>query len=163
MAPAAIPAWVIYTAAAASVASAAATGYSAYSSGQAQKNQAGYNAKVAEAEGEAAEQKAEYDAEQSRRKFKAILGEQVLNYSKAGVDITSGSPLLLLSAQAKEGERERQEIMYEGKTWATRARNQARIYGMTGNSAYRAGQIGAGSSFLSGVANAGSMIYGMKK
>jgi hypothetical protein len=147
---------------AASVASAVATGYSAYSSGQAQKEQADYNAEVAKAEGEAAKQKAEYDAEQSRRKFKAILGEQILNYSKAGVDITSGSPLLLLSAQAKEGERERQQIRYEGRLGINRARNQASLYGLTGRNAYRAGVIGAGTSFLTGVAKTGSMLYGMK-
>ena len=153
---------MIYAIAGAAVVSAMAAAYSSYSTGQQQKSTGEYNAKVAESEADAARQKAEYESEQSQRKFKAILGQEALGYSKAGVDISSGSPLLMMALQAEEGQREQQEIKYTGSTYAGRALNQGYLSRIQGRQAGTAGSIGAGTSFLSGLANAGTSYYMMK-
>lgn len=163
MAQVAVPAWLIYTAVAASAVSAGVGAYSAYSSGQQQKKAGEYNAEVAESEAVAANQKAEYESELSRKKFKTMLGQQALAYSDAGVDLSSGSPLLMMALQAEEGQREQQEIKYTGSTYAGRALNQGYLSRMQGRQAGTAGKIGAGATFLSGLANAGSSYYMMKK
>jgi hypothetical protein len=161
MAPAAIPAWVVYAGLAAAVAGAAASGYGAYQTGQNQKKEAEYNQDVAESEALASKQKAEFDMETSQKRFKALMGHQIASYSKAGVDITSGSPLLLLAAQAEEGERERQAIKYGGDVGASRMYNQGNIFSMQGKNAATAGTIGAGGTLLSGISSAASYGYQM--
>lgn len=124
--------------------------------GQYAKKAMEYNAQIAERESEAARQKAEFDAEASARKFKSIMGRQRALYSKAGVDITKGSPLLMLSWQAEEAERERQAILYGGNIASQQERNKTTMFRFQGSEAAKAGVIGAGSTFLTGLGNVGS-------
>ena len=111
--------------------------------GEAQKEGNEYNARITETEGAYAE-------EQARLKLKRLLGTQRALYAKAGVDITSGSPLLVMADTAAEGEKER---MYTEYGYKSRAK-QLRLYG---EQAEKAGQIGATSSFLSGLGKIGTM------
>jgi len=149
-----------YAAAAAAILAAATTAYGTYVSGQNQQTMADYNAKVAANDAAAAQHQAEYDAEASAERYKILMGRQRALYAKAGVDLTSGSPLLAMANQAYEAEEEKQAILYGGKVNSSKALNQSTLYSLTGSSAARAGNIGATSSFLSGVANAASS-YGM--
>jgi len=152
-----------YAAAAAAIIGAGISAYGMYQTGQNQKREAEYNEDIAENEALASKQKAEFDMETSQKRFKALMGQQVANYSKAGVDITSGSPLLLLATQAEEAERERQAIKYTGDVGASRMFNQGNLYGMQGRNASRAGTIGAGGTLLSGISNSAMYGYQMKK
>lgn len=146
--------------------SAVGTGLSAvsqYQQGQTAAAAYEYNAKVAEAEGRARKQKAGLEEEQSREKLKRILGTQRALYAKAGVDITSGSPLLTMMDTAMEGEKEAQLIRYGGEVEEAQAINQARLQRMYGAGARRAGTVGGVSTFFTGLGQAGTQYARIKK
>ena len=107
-----------------------------YQEGKTAKQAHDYNADVAE-------QKAAYEEGQSRLRWKRLMGQQLALYAKAGVDISSGSPLLVMSQQAAEGELEALNIRYSGE-------NVANIERWYGKKAKRAGEIGAWSTLLTG-------------
>lgn len=142
-----------YVAAIAAVAGAAVSAYGAVKQGQAQKEANEYNARIAEENAAAAKKKAEYDAETSALEWKQLLGKQAALYSKAGVDISSGSPLLTMSFQAEQAERDRQAILYEGKTSSESALSQASLFRFYGSNASAASTYSATSSLLSSLAN----------
>ncbi len=138
--------------------SAVGTGVSALGQiqkGKTEKAAGEYNARVSEANAAAIEKKTVYEEEQSRDKLKRLMGTQRALYAKAGVDITSGSPLLVLADTAAEGEKEAKMIRYGGDVEATQQKNQARLQRLYGSSAYSSGLIGAGSTFFSGMGQAG--------
>ena len=86
------------------------TGLSAmaqYRAGQAQE--AAYELGARTTERETAQQEFE-----SRRRTERMMASQRALYAKAGVDITSGSPLMILAETAGEGEREAQIIRDPG-------------------------------------------------
>ena len=143
-------------------AGAAIAAYGAIQQGQTAKAAGEYNARIAERDSLAAQQKAEYDAESSTEKFKSLLGRQRALYAKAGVDITEGSPLLMMSFQAEQAEKDRQAILYAGKTQSQSDIDKANLFRFTGGRAETAGYISGGSTFLSGLANAGTMRYKAK-
>lgn len=145
-----------YAAAIAAVAGAAISAYGAVKQGQYQKATSEYNAQIAQRDAEAARQKAEYDAEQSSREFKMLLGKQKALYAKAGVDLTEGSPLLMMAWQAEEGKRERELILQGGRTAEQSDLAKANIFRFQGGQAQTAGTISGGSTFLTGLANAGT-------
>lgn len=143
-----------YVAAIAAVAGAAVSAYGAVKQGQSAKEAAEYNAQVAEKDAAAAKAKAEYDAETSSTQFAQLMGKQKALYAKAGVDITSGSPLLTMSFQAEQAERDRQAILTQGKTAEESALTRAALFRNTGSNASTAGYISGGSTFLSGLSSA---------
>jgi hypothetical protein len=141
----------------------AVSAFGSYRQGQQQKSVAEYNAAIARNEAEAARQKAAFDAETSREKYARLMGRQRALYSKSGVDITSGSPLLLLADQAYEAERDKQAILYSGEVSATKDLNQASMFEYAGENAESAANLTAGTSLVSGIANAGTNYYNMTK
>jgi hypothetical protein len=151
MAPAVIAAW-------AAVAGSAVAAYGSIRQGQYQQAANEYNAQIAERDALAAQQKAEYDAETSERKFKMLLGKQKALYAKAGVDISEGSPLLMMTFQAEEAERDRQAILYSGKTAAQSDMDRGNLFRFSGSNAATSGYISAGSTLLTSAAKA----YGLK-
>ncbi len=146
--------------------SAVGTGVSAlgqYRQGQATEAAQEYNAKVSEANAEAIKAKAAYEEDISRDKLKRLMGTQRALYGKAGVDISSGSPLLVLADTAAQGEKEALAIRYGGDVEATQQKNQARLQRLYGKSAYSSGLIGAGSTFFSGMGQAGMGYAQLRK
>lgn len=123
-----------------SVIGSAVSAWGQYEEGRTQEEAYKENAKIAL-------QKATYEEEKSRKKIRRLGSEQRLLYSKAGVDITSGSPLLVMAETAAEGEYEAQMIKWGGQTEA----EQMRRYG---SAARRAGNIRGASTFLSGLSSA---------
>jgi len=121
---------------------------SQYRAGQAQEEAYKYNAGVAE-------QKGIYEETQSRDKLRKLLSSQKALYAKAGVDMTSGSPLLLMADTAAQGEMEALNIR---KGYQSEAKMN-RYYG---NQAKKAGNIKAGSTFLSGLGSVGTQYASMK-
>ena len=141
------------------------TGLSAfgqYRAGQAQKSAYDYNARVAESEAGVAKEGAAREEEIHRLKLKRMLGTQRALYGAAGVDITSGSPLLTMMSTAEEGEREAEFIKYGGEVEATRALNEGKMQRFYGKQASKTGKIGAGSTFFTGLGQAGLGYAGMK-
>ena len=128
--------------------------------GKQQEKIAEYNAAIAEQEAVAASKKAAFDADASARRFKVLMGKQRALYAKAGVDIASGSPLLLLTAQAEEAERDRQSILFGGQVASTQRTNQAGLFRLKGSQARTASRIGAGSTFLTGLGQTARALGG---
>ncbi len=119
---------------------------SKYEAGKAAKKAHDYNADVAEKRGVYAET-------QSRLKWKRLIGQQLALYAKAGVDVSSGYPLLVMSQQAAEGELEALNIRYGSQ-------NVADIERYYGKQAKGAGRIGAVSTLLTGLGAFGAMSGG---
>ena len=142
-----------YVAAIAAVAGAAVAAYGAVRQGKAAKEAAKYNSNIAELDAAAAKKKAEYDAETSATQFKELMGKQRALYAKAGVDISSGSPLLTMSFQAEQAEKDKQAILYQGKTAEQSSLTRASLFRDSGSDSQTAGYISGGSTFLSGLAN----------
>lgn len=136
--------------------------YGQYQSGQAQKAAYNYNAQVAESEAGVARAGAAREEEVHRAKLQRMLGTQRALYGAGGVDITSGSPLLTMMSTAEEGEREAEFIEYGGEVEATRSLNEAKLNRFYGKQAYKSGVIGAGSTFLTGLGQAGLGYAGTK-
>ncbi len=138
----------------------AMSAYGQYRQGEAAKAAGSFNEDVAAANAEAARKKAAYEEEIQRDKLKKIMGRQRTLYAKAGVNIDEGSPLLMLMETAEEAERDAQAIRYGGDVAATQMLNQGRMAAFQGEQAYKAGMIGAGSTFLTGL---GSAMMGYAK
>ena len=98
-------------------AGAATSAYGAYSSGQAAKAQAEYQADVAQANAtmagyqrEDALRRGEEDAQQAARQAERMRGTQVARLASNGLDITSGSSLSILEDTAFFGAQDVQTI-----------------------------------------------------
>lgn len=121
------------------------SGIAQYKAGQAEKAADEYNADVIlrkMAEDEAA----------SRAEFSRLMGRQRSLYAKAGVDISSGSPLLVLADTAMKEETEAQRIRKAGTDQA----NLQRYYGRV--AAYR-GKVSGISTFLTGLGQSAGSLY----
>jgi hypothetical protein len=80
----------------------------------------------------------------NQQKFSALVGKQASSYAASGVDIASGSPLLIMAATAARGGQESEQIEQSG----TEEANLQRYYG----------KIAAFSGTMSGI---GSFLSGM--
>lgn len=126
----------------------ALSAYGQYQSGKTQEKVANYNAQLQKRESVETELSA-------RDRLRKLMGRQRALYAKAGVDLTEGSPFLSLAYTAEEGEKEALRIRRGGKE-----SYDATTY--EGRAARSAGNIGAGSTFLSGLGRTTSN-YGMGK
>lgn len=143
---AAIPAWVGYAVAAAGV---AASAYGQYASAQTQEKAYKYNEAITKRKGAQEEQA-------HRDRLRKLLSSQRALYAKAGVDLSSGSPLLVMEETAYEGEKEALAI----RTGAQEESSLLRFYG---SSASRAGTIGSGGTLLTGLGQTGMNYAAYKK
>ncbi len=124
--------------------SAVGTGISAYSQykkGKVEETAYEYNADIAL-------QKTRAERSVSRRKAAQLSSEQRLLYAKAGVDITSGSPLLIMADTLMQADIEQEELWKAG----TQEAGLQKYYGRT---AARTATTGAMSTFLTGLGKAG--------
>lgn len=133
---------------------AATSAYGTYSTGQAQKNAAKYNAEVNKNNAEIAAQQAAHDAQAIRDKNKKVLAAQRAAYSASGID-NSGTPRDVAADSAAQGEMDALTAIYTGKLNSNASLARAQINRMEGKSASTAGTIGAAGSLLGGVSQAG--------
>jgi hypothetical protein len=124
----------------------AASGVAQYKQGQAQRAAFDYNADVTM-------QKMGEEAEASQTSFDRLMGKQRSLYAKAGVSISSGSPLVILADTAMQSQEEQDRIKASG----TAAADIQRFYG---EQAEYSGTVGGISTFLTGLSKA-SMSYTM--
>jgi hypothetical protein len=115
-------------------------GISQFEAGQAGKSAYGYNARVAMEESRGKQSEVE-------QKFDRLMGRQASLYAKAGVDISSGSPLLVMTETAREKGQEESDIGRAG-------REQAALDKYYGKVAAFSGTMGGMSTFLKGLSGA---------
>ena len=130
---------------------AALTAVGTYASAKAQAQagadeQAGYDLQA-----NAIERKGAQDEKNSRSRLRRLLASQRALYAKAGVDISSGSPLTVMADTAAEGEKEALNIRFGAKEEA----GFRRFYGKQANAA---GRRAAGASLLTGLGSTGMQI-----
>jgi hypothetical protein len=68
----------------------------------------------------------------SQQKFTELVGRQATAYSASGVDIASGSPLLIMAATAARGAQEGEQIEQAGTEQANLQRYYGKIAAFTG-------------------------------
>jgi hypothetical protein len=130
------------------VANSAFGGRAQYKAGQAQKAAYDYNAALAVEEAEGQER-------DTAEAYTRLIGRQASLYAKAGVDIASGSPLLIMAATAARGA-EQEEMIREG------GQEKAALYKYYGKQAAWSGEQGGISQFLSGLSAVGRGLAGGK-
>lgn len=119
------------------VLSSAISGFGKYEQGQEEKQAYDYNAAVTI-------QNAKNQAVANQEKFTELEGRQATAYAGAGVDITSGSALLVMAATAARGAQQGEQITQAGDEEAALQRYYGKIAAFGGTMA------GIGS-FLNGV------------
>lgn len=131
--------------------------YAAYEQSQAQQKAAKAEGKLREQEAENFRQSAAYEERQYRRRIDILLGKQNAIGAAAGLDITSGSPLLMELANVRQKEMEAQNIRRTGAVNASAqefevrlARYRARQFGQQGTYAIAGGAMKAGGTVLGG-------------
>ncbi len=158
------------TSAVATVAATAVSAYGAIQQGQAAQNQADYQAAVDRNNQQVAEWQAAdaldrgAEAErQHRTRVQQVLGSQRAAMASNGLDLSSGSPLDILSDTAMFGELDALTIRSnaEREAYGHRVRSQdfaasAQLAQMRGSSAATAGMVGAGSTLLTGTGKVAS-------
>lgn len=117
--------------------SSALSGVGKVISGQQQKSAYDYNADITT-------QNTNNEVVANQQKFSERVGKQANSYAGAGVDITSGSPLLIMAATAARGGQQGEQIEQAG----TEEANMQRYYG----------KVAAFSGTMSGI---GSFLQGM--
>lgn len=141
--------------------------------GQAQQNQANYQAGLYEQQAAITDQQAQSErtaARQSEEDFRRenalLMGRRRAALGASGVDISTGSPLLTAEDFASEAELGALRIRAGGEATATRLqqqaglqRSEAGLQRLSGANAVTSSYYRAGSSLLSGAGT----IYGMTK
>jgi hypothetical protein len=126
--------------------------------GEAKQQAYNFTANVNEADAVAVREKAAFDMGTAREKAKKLMATQRALYAKAGVDLSEGSPLMVLSESAGESEREVRAIHYTGEVEATRHLNQAKLNRFYGEQAYRSGKMRGMATYLSGMGSGASKL-----
>ena len=125
------------------------SGFSQYQAGLAQQAAYDFNAQQVL-------QQMQEEEEASAAKYQAVRGKQIAAYGRAGVDIASGSPLLVLADTAMRGAEEISEIGQAGS-------EQAALDIYQGKVAAWSGEMGGINTFLSGLSKAGMGFIAAQK
>ena len=128
--------------------SSAASGFAQYKQGQAQEGAYDINSKIAL-------QQMQDEAKASQLKYQNLIGKQRSLYAAAGVDITSGSPLLIAVDTAAQGAEDTDRIKRAGMY-------QSALDKYYGNMAAFSGTVGGVSTFLTGLTKSGMIAQQQK-
>jgi hypothetical protein len=120
------------------------TGIGQIQSGQEQQAAYNYNAAIAL-------QNAQQQEQTTQAKYSALIGKQASSYAKAGVDIASGSPLLVMAHTAAQGATEEARENTAGTEEAALQQYYGKVAAWSGMSS------GIGS-FLSGMSKTGLQV-----
>jgi hypothetical protein len=119
----------------------AVAGFGQYESGQQQKAAYDYNADVTL-------QKSQQQMQTTEANYSNLIGKQATAYAASGVDIASGSPLLVMSHTAGQGGKEQASESEAGSEEAALQRYYGKVAAFSGT-------VGGISTFLSGLTKAG--------
>lgn len=128
----------------------AASAFGAIAGGIQSQRVSEYNAKVAENNASAEQQRAAFDANIQRDRVRQVVGSQRAAGAANGLDITSGTPVAVLGDTAKAGELDVLARLYAGDSAAVAYRNDAARFRAEGKAQRTAGFINAGTSLISG-------------
>jgi len=126
---------------AASVVASGVSGWAQYQKGQSEQAAYDYNSNVVI-------ENMKNQEITSEDKYAALMGRQRSAFGKSGVEMTSGSPLLVLANTAMQGMEEHDSIEQAGT-------HQAALDTYYGQQAAYAGTVGGVNQFLSGLSHAG--------
>jgi len=156
MAGVSVAAIAAYVSAAAAVAGAGVSAYSAYQTGQEQDRVAKANARMAEYQAGQARDAAKLKADQYRKEADRKMATIRARYSASGVSTTEGTPLLVLMESAEEVAADELRIKRGGEQTAWGLLQEASIQRAGGSSAASQGAWGAGASLLGGASRLAS-------
>jgi hypothetical protein len=142
----------------ATVVAAAVSAYAQYEAGQQQQAQAKYQSKIARNQAQAAQNAAQVAEANRREQDRRIMAEQRALVGGSGLS-TEGAPLFVMLDSAKEAELDALRLRYGGTLQAGGFLDQSRLLTYQGEQAARAGEIGAGTTLLTGASSAVG-IYG---
>jgi hypothetical protein len=120
--------------------SSAVSGFGQYESGQQQKEAYDYNASMTL-------QQMQEQMQTTEANYSTLIGKQASAYARAGVDVASGSPLLVMAHTAAQGGVQ-QESEYQAGT------EEAALQKYYGKVAAFNGTVGGISTFISGLSKA---------
>lgn len=129
--------------------SAAFSGFGQYQSGQEQRGAYDYNADMTL---QATDQK----MQTTEAQYAQLIGKQAAAYASSGVDIASGSPLLIMAHAAAQSGLQQESEFQSGTEEAALQRYYGKV------AAFR-GTVGGISSFISGLSGAGMQIASLLK
>lgn len=145
-------------AAAAAVAAAGVSAVASIRQGQAARNFAEFNAKVAENEAIATRQAARFEERRVRERTQRFIASQRAAAGKSGIVVNEGSPLLAQVESAAEGELDALAIRRSATIAEARAKSRASAARIQGRVAQQQSQFQAGASLLGGVSRAASLL-----
>jgi len=123
------------------------SGLAQYESGQAQKKADDYNAAVDL-------QETRDKAQTSEAKYSNLIGRQATAYAAAGIDISSGSALLMMAHTAAQSAAEQESEVQAGDEQAALQRYYGRVAAFNGT-------IGGISTFISGLSKSLTSVAGI--
>lgn len=132
------------------LAAAAVSAVGAVQQGQAQQQQANFQAEIAGQQAAQARQAAGAREEDFRRNQSRVLAARRAALGSSGVDPAAGSPLLVAEDFASEAELQALRIRQGGEVFATRAEQQAELLRFQGRAAARQGFTRGGALLVSG-------------
>ncbi len=140
------------------IASFAVSAVSSFAQGAAAKQAAEYNAQMAEREAQETRDAAQIEEEQHRDNLRRFIARQKAAAGASGFSDSSAG--LLAEEAAAEGERDVLTIRYSGSVAAAKSLSEAALQRYQGKAAYTQGVLGAGASILKG---AGGVMQKPKK
>lgn len=117
-----------------------------------------FNALVEESYADVLQLEAVEQARRLRRENRLVLGNQVARRAASGVDISTGSPLLVQAESAARLELQVLESNRQFANQATQARTRAISHRFSGANAKQASKSQAGTSLLTSAASAASLF-----
>lgn len=125
------------------------------SAGRAQRDQADYQAEIAQQQAGYERAASESEADEFLRSQRRLLATARARRGGSGVDLTSGSPLLVDEDTIDEIAFQTARIRHGGEVQATRLEQGAQLRRAQGKAAQRASYFRAGSSLLTGASEFG--------
>ena len=122
-----------------------------------------YNASINEQNATAIRTKSDWEESQSREKNSKLRSTQRALYAKANVDLSSGSPLLVLAETAGKAEAEAQAIRWGGDVAVAEQRNMATLNRFYGKTAKKAGDTQSNAYIGQAVGQAGETAMNIYK
>lgn len=148
---------------AASAGASVISAYQQFRAGQIQKKVSYQQAALEEQDADRALEASREDARIIRYQGKQVAGSQVAGYSASGVTL-EGSPLAVMQESRVNNELDAMKTEYGGALQARQLRQDAAMRRYSGDTAYKSGMFGAGSTLLTGGFNAlGAYSTGAKQ
>lgn len=121
-----------------------------------------FNAKVAENNAKAEQDRAQFEAQQIRKRNLVMLGKQKSAFAKSGVNL-SGSALDVMFDSESQGELDVLAAVYGGNLGANYQRSRGQLARTAGQNAATAARYGAASTALTGLGQGASQYSRMSR